>query len=311
MNPPRRRPFLVTRRAAAALLLVTAMVPGAELRAAEPPVPDPQRVRWHQLRFTAAKLLARGTARIRLTEQPRGEAEARFIEAPGHRGIEAAGPRLIRLDLESAFGGRESKISLWLDPSNARALVRLKVRRGSKAYQKTWRFTTDGIFSHRRAPLGRNEANLPPEAWGKVEEEFRPHPETTDCPVVTTPTALFYLASATDLAVDDTLIFCAVSGKTLSRVEVRATDREALRVEYTRNTPHGPRLVRGDIETLRLVVTARTLEPQESAGEFEFLGLKGKIELFLDLEDRLPVEVRGRLPILGGVAVKLAEADLR
>jgi len=293
----------------AALFLVPAAA--ATPHSAELSTLDPQRIRWHQLHFTAAKLFARGTATIRLTEELRSKAEARFIEPPAHRGIEAASPQLIRLDLESAFGGRESMISLWLDPVNGRALELLKLRRGSKAYQKTLRFTRNGLFSHRRAPLEHNEAGRPPESWGKVEEEFRPHFKTTSCPVITTPSALFYLASATDLVVGDTLLFCAVSGKSLSRVEVRATDRKDLRVEYTRNTPGGPRTVQGVTETLRLVVTARPLDPQKNEDTFKFLGLKSNIELFLDLKDRMPVEVRGRLPILGNVAVKLTAVEVR
>lgn len=277
---------------------------------------DSQKIRWHRLHFTAAKLFARGSATIELAETTPEDVAARFLEVPGHRRVEAAGPQLIQLELASAFGGRESTINLWIDPTDARALERLKLRSGGKAYQKTWRFTNDGIFSHRRAPLNSGEAKEAPEAWGKVEEEFRPHPAVTTptmpggCAAVTTPSALFYLASAATLQVGDNLQFCAVSGKTLSQVEVHAIDHRDVPVEYIRNTPSGPHPVRGEIETLRLVVSATPMDPREADGKFEFLGLEDDIELFLELEDRLPVEVRGRIPVLGGVAVKLATADL-
>ena len=259
---------------------------------------------WSRLQFSAAKMFAKGEAEILVSEI--GRAEANLITAPGRKAIERRGS-LLHFELHSEFSGRRSTIDLWLD-DEAKALQRRKRRYGRKAYEKTWRFTDEGIYSLRLSPLHSEEARRSSEHWGQIEDFFYPVPQDAGCRRTTTPSALFYLASSKSLESGDRIEFCAMSRKTLSRVQLKVEDREQVAVAYRATGASKP--VAGTVEALRMVVTA---DPAAPGGEreFEFLGLEDDIEIFVEVENRLPIEVRGRLPILGKVEVKLRSVDWR
>ena len=120
---------------------------------------------------------------------------------------------------------------------------------------------------------------------------------------------LFYLASAGDLAAGRPVEVCVFTRKALSRVELRVEATAELAVDYSERSPRGARRRRGDIEALKLSIKARPVAA-DSGEEFELLGLKGDVELYLDPATRIPVQVSGRLPGLGRVHVKLTEVEL-
>lgn len=268
---------------------------------------DPARVPWTRLRFEARKLFFKATTEVRFATGRRRDLEGQLIASPRGAVLEPAGPRISLLELDSSLAGRRSESAVWFDPGEVFALQRRGRRHGKKAYQKTYRFTRDGVFSHRRAPTSSAEARHPPTEWGKVEETFYPHPgERSGCPAVIEPAMLFYVAAAAP-ALREPLSLCAFSHRVLSRVELRPTGTVPLEVDYVEISPGGRTHRKGEIEALRIAVGARPFGPAEE--DFEFLGLKGDVELFL--AGGVPVEVGGRIPHFGRVKVRLVEVELR
>jgi hypothetical protein len=86
---------------------------------------------------------------------------------------------------------------------------------------------------------------------------------------------------------------------------------ERLQVSYVAKLEDVENRVNNEIDAVRILVTARAgdvaggpLEP------FEVLKLRGDIEIFLDETSRLPVRIRGNVPDLGDIDLRLTEATL-
>ena len=297
-----------SRAAALALGLILAQGGHAEPRRLEVGDLDPARVPWTRLRFEARKLFLKATTEVRFATAPRRDLEGQLIDSPRSAASEPRGARIARLELDSSLAGRRSEVDVWFDPGEVFALQRRKLRHGKKAYQKTYRFTDDGVFSRRRSPRSSAEGERPPGGWSRVEETFYAHPgKRRDCPAIIEPAMLFYLVAVADLAPREPLSICAFSNKVLSRLELRPTGSVPLRVDYAEISAGGRTRRKGEIEAQRIAVSARPLDHAEE--DFELLGLEGDVELFV--HRGVPVEVGGRIPGFGRVKVRLAEAELR
>ena len=269
----------------------------------EAPSFDAQRVRWQHLEYRATKLLISATTTIDLRAVSGDEARAGLLaaERPGATAQEP-GERTLEIRLESSVLGRKSIEKLWFDPHAATTLQRYKLRHGSKAYDKTQRFTDLGVLSRRRSPADDSEARaLPGAGWSKVRETwYAAPPEARGCALLADPTLLFYLFSAHDWSAGRALRLCVFSNKSFSRLQVRPAGQQNLAVDYLDT---GTRK-QGDLEALRVELRSQSLGTDGRA--FELMGLEGDVDLFLDPATGIPVEIRGRMSKLGSVEVRLA-----
>ena len=268
--------------------------------------PTPDRsvasVSWQRLDFRAKKLLWTATTEVELT-WPSTEALAdQLLETPEGTGLPPR-PPVALLATRSAFAGRSDQVELWFESDTGRALQRRKVRFGSKAYLKTYRFTADGVFSHRVSPT-EDERGLEQDSWSQIEDStISQAPDR--CSRVTEPTALLYTLTAAELEVGDRLELCTFSNKRTQRVVVRVEECVPLEVDHRLVERDGTAARRrGTIETLRVRIAPT--DPENEG--FEFLGMEGAIDLFVDLEHRLPVRLEGRLGALGRLRVELDAA---
>lgn len=271
--------------------------------AAEQGNPSPS---WNELRFTAKKLFLESTTDVRLDVVDH-ESLAGVLREPtdGEAGLRPGASPVARMVVSSRFGSRHDESSLWFELVNSRALQRLKIRHGSKAYQKTYRFAAGGVHSHRVAPE-EGEARLPPEHWSKIEDRFYPH-GSEGCPVVIEPTALLHRLAEHPPAVGQSLELCAFSDKTTHRIVAENKGLHRVVVDYLTYLPGVEIPVRQQGETLLLRLEVR---PAAEDDELELLGLEGAVEIWIDPGLRLPVRVVGKVGFLGKVAVKLESARL-
>ena len=263
--------------------------------AQEPPAEVTQ-IPWQGLRYEAQKLFFSGHTEVRLDRLPGREAE---LDLPGPPGSK------VRLDIDSELAGRRSTIRLWLEPDRGNTFARIKRRMGSKAYEKTWLLADGGLRTDRRAPANSQEVRQPPSAWSEQERGFLHLPNSIPCPRLTTPSALFYLLATHPLAPGEELPFCSASNQGIHQTTVRAEGFEKLGVRYQERSGDRLDAIEKEIQALRLTVRS------EGDNEIDFLGLEGEIELFLHPQKRLLLEVRGDVPLLGEVQVRLREATLR
>ncbi len=290
-------------RVLAAMVLTAAAMSGGLVESQE--LVDPGRVPWTRLEFEARKLFAKGTTEVRLASVSRSDLGSRLIASPRGGALKPAGPRLALLEMKAAFAGRRTETSVWFEPRRASALQRHKLRLGRKGYEKTYRFAGDGVFSRRRSPADARQGEGPIEDWGNVEDTFYDYPEGHgECGPIADPSQVLYLVSA---AGPEPLRVCSFSDKTLHHVELKPRGTRVLDVDYERGSKGGKSRRRGRVEVAAVVLEARPVDA-ESGEDFEFLGLEGDVEIFLD--GRIPVQIVGRLPGLGRVRIKLVSAEL-
>ena len=197
-------------------------------------------------------------------------------------------------------------------PADGVALQRTQLDSGRRNRFRGHRFESDGVFSIRRAP-GSGEAELPHEEWSEVSDTFRAFPEWAgEGMEVSDPTALFYFLGAAKLEnVGDAIQFPVFSRDQLLLVDLKVTGRERTRVEFEKRTRAGSETVRGHLEAIQLLIDGSHLGPDSEEADFEFLGLRGDVEVLLHPELRAPVEVSGRVPRIGRVRIRLTEITVR
>ena len=271
-----------------------------------PPKEARTTVPWTTLRFEASKLFWTATTTLRWVPVEAGELPGQLIDAPSHRPLAARG-RVVRLELASQFAGRQDDASVWVEESGFRALQRLKRRRGKKAYQKTYRFTEGGVYSHRLSPRDGEPEDGPPNRWSRLATTFYPYSETP-CAVVSEPTALFFLVSVLPLEPGERHSLCTFSNKDLQWIEVEAVERTRLEVDLELDHADGTSSrIDGPLTVRRLVVRPRDTA---TGDDFELLGLEGELSLWVADQPRLPVRLSGRLGALGRTTVDLRRAEL-
>lgn len=289
---------------AVGVLTIAMVLPGAPPTLAHGNEGDTPTLPWTHLRFSAKKLFWTAETRIDLEPADPSSLATTLIAAPGSDALPAP-PPVLQLSVASAFAGRRDHATLWFDPETGRAFQRRKVREGKKAYTKTYRFTREGVFSHRRSPTD-DERDRPSSDWSNLDTRTFPH-RPDRCAVVTEPTALLHRVSLADLELGDRVDLCAFSNKQTQRLVLRVEEALQLEVDHQLSSPGTtPRQRRETIEVLRL----RIGPADEAAEGFELLGLEGEVDLYVDRRYRLPVRLEGRLGSLGRLRVDLEEAVL-
>ena len=269
---------------------------------------EPDRIRWQQLHFEAAKLLVSGKAEVGFELLAADATLPTLTATPDGTGRRPRGPEIGRLQVTSQLGGRETRESVWLDPGDGAALERRKLKVGSSGYARTERFAAAGIHRTRRSPANDAERQQPSDTWSQEEVGFQPFDGAIENAPIVHPLALFYLISAARLeAAGDRLEVAIASRGKLVPIALEVLGREELKVDYE--------AVRGDETTEHrgpmMALRVRIAEGGGGDGDFRFLGLKDGIEIWLDPASRVPVLVRGRMSFFGRVDVVLKQVEMK
>ncbi|MCG8462639.1 MAG: hypothetical protein MI919_40660 [Holophagales bacterium] len=272
---------------------------GAASRAA---VAAPEAPSWRRLDLEASKLFLTASTEVSLQPVASSKARAELMSSPRGKARVAA-ERGWKIAIDTSAMGRRSSEEILFDAAGS-GLQRFKLRHGSKAYSKTYRFTDAGVFLLRTSPADVDEATGPRESWSRRGETWYPLPER--CPAPVDPSALLYLITAPGWLEPGTpRELCVFSSKTFSRARVEDAGTVSAIVGY--GLGEGRR--EGEIEARRITVTPVRIEGAEDE-PFELLGLSGQLEILVDLEHGVPVEVRGKLSYAGSVAARLRGVEL-
>jgi hypothetical protein len=303
----RRRLALFTRLALLALLPLAASAGPAPAGAY-----DPARLRWSALEFSASKLLMTARASMAAGIVDRAAVAAELRTTPVGAPV-APGERVLQVRYTMSGLGRDSQTLLYADPVTGGALQRAQLDEGRRQRERIYRFTDIGAYHYTRWPATRAEESRPPEAWTKLEEGLRPYPQAAAGEPVTEVSALLWLAAAADLEkAGDTVEVLAFSRRHVHRVIMQVAGTRTVSVDYKEQGPGGTVQRRGRTEALLVRLHGAPLDPaQADADDFELLGLGGDLELLLEPATRAPLELRGRVRIMGSVTVRLRRAVLR
>jgi len=273
---------------------------------------------WNHLSYRAKSILGKVTTDVLLRSVKLEDGAETFIADPAGEALQPTGAILFHLSVDSdinpLFGSDEIlKTQSWFEPRQGAALQRIRLRRGKDTWQKSYRFTKNGVFRIRKKPKDSREENLPLAQWTKIRNHFYPYDDSSmNCSQVLEPSTLLYIISAINFdTVQTPISLCVFNKKQLHLVTVSVAETRHLKVDYL--AKQGENQVRVDkgIDTIKISLQPASLVPTDMEPEaFSFLGMEGNFDIFIDKASRIPVQVSGKIPPFGKVDIRLHDVVL-
>ncbi len=310
-------------RLAIALLfsIMILVMPGSALSGGDPHADthaliDPRRVAWKHLGYRAKNWKVDISVDIALSRLPSDQAEAGLLEAGQGVPVRSSGAEamLITLDMMLDAALRDPvhvTNKVWFDPQDAAALGRFRLRRGEDDFEKTYRFTRQGVFRRNLEPQGKAEAQRDPDQWSRKGSNFYAFDrERLGCPVVSERLLLIYMVSALErITTDSPFVVCVFGKRQLHRVTLSPGGEATLAVDF-REKRAGAEVQRtGAVKARKIKLTTEPLASDLDAPEnFSFLGMHEDIVIHVDPDAGLPLQVNGRIKKFGAAELKLTQA---
>ncbi len=305
----RARGFARVGRLAAAVATAAAGVASA----GAPPIAA-SRVGWTELHFVARKLLIGASTTVSWREVDAAAVIAALPALPADLGPPPGSSRLVAVTLASDLPfGRDEQVTAWIDPASGAAVATEKLSTGAKPVRKIQRFGAGGLAWWRWEP-GKGQKGLPPDRWGRFGSDTVRWPACSGDQPITDSYALLWLLSAMPRDAADRVVEARVVTRgRLVRVEFAARSLTRIRADFESVGPDGSRRRYRDPVTVREVRVGASAAGEGESGDdvdLGFLGMRGSLTAYIDLETGVPMELRGRVGGIGNVTVRLDRAVL-
>lgn len=270
-------------------------------------------VGWVELGFSARKLLVSAETTVRVEAADAAAVAARLEPLAGDEAAGAvAGPLLaVRLDSDLPFGRDETAVA-WVRPDSGEAVASEKRGQGRRKVWKASLYRADGMAEWRAVPASPEEADLPPSAWSQRKRETVRW-EASDRVVTDSYALLWLVARVPREEPGGSLEVAVLADERLVEVELVAGALHELEADFEQVGADGAvRRRTGPLLAREIRIGARAVSEGGPKGSVDlgFMGMRGEISAFVDLETGVPVEVRGRIGGVGQVTVRLRRAVL-
>jgi hypothetical protein len=279
---------------------------------------DPTQVSWSALSYEGKGSKAKMKSSIRLAPYSSEEFKALWQANPKSLPLPAAEEQGYRLEVRANVDlPLTPTVKLtdqtWFDPKEAKALYRIRERRGKDDFKNTYWFTREGVHRYHLEPKSRSEASKKPEQWTvKKTSLYGFDLNELGCQQVSESSLLAYMVSAyfTDKN-KEPLSVCVFGRRQLHQVQMEVAGVQSVTVDYNENKGGTKAGKKGAIEVLRVRLTTKPLKSTlKSPEEFSFLGLEKNISIDLENKSGVPVQVNGDVPKAGTVNLKLNAVTL-
>ena len=303
-----------SRQWAAAALVLSSFMGDADRALGESPAYDPARMQWSELDYLAARLAVTATSEVRIRIESASQAAIHWLQPSPGQSVMPAGDKTIRVRLGSQIMGKKSDLDLWLDPVSGAAFQRTQLETGKKVRHhrhRSLRFGELGVFNSTYRATDET-VDRPHKEW-KLSETFEPFPEELGSKaVVTEPSALLYLLAVADLERQgDRTTAYVFSKDQVMQVHLIAQEKVEIKVDYIEESSAGRRVVKGRHETMRIRLDGRPMGTGGNDKDFEFLGLRGDVDVYLDSARRIPLQISGNIKFVGKGHVRLQRVRLK
>ncbi len=232
----------------------------------------------------------------------------KLIRSKEGKGISPKHEKSVLLTMISNNLGRKSQLDLWLD-TDLTALQRTQLDTNRRYRRKTFRFLENGVYSLENKPL-KKEKKLSVDNWSKKSEQFYPADVDFTGQPLTDDVALFYAISAAKLyKPGDQIEVYTFDKKENYVVTVAAIEMADLDVEYIEEHRGNFRAVKGEVATLKLLLTAKPFKNTENV-ETKFLNLSKGIHIYLDVKTRAILQISANVKYIGRIHIKLNRMQL-
>ena len=279
------------------------------LAAEEDPVINHENVRWKQLVYEASAFFITLETDIKLSTVNKESELNQFVlghredlQLPEH-------DEFFRLDTYSQGFGKDTRYQLWFD-SNGSALQRKKTVKGKKNEIKVYRFTSCGHYKLRKKfPNDSFDVNF--NRWLDSEAQLTNYPSElcNDHAIYDVNTLLYIISTLNIRHVGFEKELLVVSKGKVYTVKLTAKKKTSIYSEYDLKSPNGNSTFEDDVDVLEVHITPVTNSKSER-DRFKFLGLKGKVRVYIDTENQLILRIKGKIKVLGSIDINLKKAVL-
>ncbi len=280
------------------------------LSTAAAPAGGPPALPFESLQFKASKaVIFSGKVRIEARVLSTEEARAELRSCPDDEAKGPDGDHVILLDATTKAPFHSSQELTWIDRSDQGVLQTIAVRKGRR--RRLIRATGTGHHQWTRRPTNKREGKRSLDDWTDRSEKHVAWPTGAASGARSSSFGLIYQAAALRLDVEGASAQVRVFSKgELHEVTLTAEDLVAVDVNLQREEGGVLQRVRGERELRRVTVTGDVVGAEDSESPVGLLGMSSGIELFLEPGTGLPLEIRGVVPKLGALRVRLVEAVL-
>jgi len=280
---------------------------------------DAKRIQWSYLEYEVKSTSVDVTTEVRLEFSTKSEAEAAMIESDQGDPLPVPASGCYKVTVNTIIDSLlqspvKSVDHLWFDPRDATALGRDSFRQGEDDFKKEYRFTRQGVFRFQQEPKDKKEASKGSDQWTKVIDRFYSYDaDRMGCPNITDRLLITYIASASEMLDNNQpLSLCVFGKRQLFQVKLQPAGSQSLKINYIEKNEQGEERRQGEVKAIQINLEAKPLESDlEQVEHFSFMGFLDKISFFIDPVRNLPVELKGEIPPVGVVTIKLKEAHLR
>jgi len=290
-----------TRRWRLVTLVVAAQALGVAVTTPAAPLPA-----WSELSLTAHKFSARAAITVRASVVTARDVAPLLLRTAAATVVRPIGAELLLLESTATFEGRVFDERLWVDPLTGAGLQITDTETGSKNLYRAFRLLTRGFLVEQREPATPGEAALSPERWTAVERAASSYPPSVSPGTVVTG-ALNVLCSPqlTRLSREgDSTSFVILAQRQIEQVTVTVEKATTVLVDFVEVRSNTTRHIGGEVAALVLTMVSHPLEP-ETSPSFRLFGLEHGLTVLWEPTRRIPLELSGRIHLLGEVTVTL------
>jgi len=268
-----------------------------------------EQLNWSQLTYKASVLGFSVESKIDLVSIPTDETDATLVNPEPHTAVASSSKNNYHMTLHTKLMGRDMRTMIWFDPTDVRALQRVRLETGAKKNEyKAYRFTEDGTFMVRKKPK-QGEAELPHQNWTNINSEHAKLPHKTSSQIMLAePASLFYIVSVADLSKPgDFIELPMLSRGNVVMVKLTVENQKMYQANYTNKQSSEDSEIKHDVEALEISIRARSVDNPNDTYDLKLAGLKGDLRFIIDQKTHIPLELSGKMKVLGTVRFKLEE----
>lgn len=266
---------------------------------------DPSRVGWSDIQVKATKFFLSMTTGISIANIDYASLREILLD-PGAGDPIAPGGSNRELVVGIDGLGRHHETRLYLDAATGAAVQRISHDSGGRLRHRIYRFTDAGAYQWSWWPAGAEEKRLPPERWREWSdrpEGMRPYSVEPPGSIITEPAGLLYIIGAAPLSEPgDVYEVMAYMRGNVFPVRIRVIGREDIRVEFDERSAESTLERNGKMSAIKLLIQGEADENGEN--RFELLGMRGDIVMHIDPETRAPIQLQGKIKIIGQVTMR-------
>lgn len=295
-----RQRFQVQLLFAAVMLATAGGVDGAPL--------DPARVGWSRVGLEAHKLFIKATTVAEWSVEDTRSVAGRLTESPEGVVI-APGANILKVNYRAELPGLKSDTTLWMDPGTGNSLQYEVRDSGKRLRERIVRYADSGAYQRTRRPKPGEEKETPAK-WTDETSGFWPYGQKLAGQPVLDSLGLLNFIAASDLARSgDQIEVLVFHRRALVRVQLNVDGLLDAKVTYRAVGDDGRRSCKGTTRALN--IRLKVLPFGAESTDFDFLGLKSDIAIYLEPQSRLPLRIEGRAAVIGRVTTNLKEARLK